>query len=98
MQYVRGLAHNLLSVCQLLTKGYSVVFKDDKCIINKNHTSNHIITITRLKNNIFPLDIASVEYLNVAKRDQASEELWHVCLGHLNYRSLMSLAHKQMVR
>lgn len=39
MQYVRGLAHNLLSVCQLLTKGYSVVFKDDKCIINKNHTA-----------------------------------------------------------
>lgn len=33
VEFVPGLALDLLSVGQLLTKGYSVVFKGDNCII-----------------------------------------------------------------
>lgn len=47
VQYILGLAHNLLSVGQLLANGYSVMFKDDKCIISNNHASNQAIIITR---------------------------------------------------
>lgn len=33
VQYVPDLAHNLLSVGQLMKSGYSVVFKNDSCVI-----------------------------------------------------------------
>lgn len=48
-----GLAHNLLSVGQLLTKRYLVVFENDKCIISDNQNKNQIISISRSRNNMF---------------------------------------------
>lgn len=45
VQFVPGLPHNLLSVGQLLTKGYTVVFNHDECIISHNKNRNHVITI-----------------------------------------------------
>lgn len=73
--YVLGLAHNLLSVGLLLTKGYSIVFKNDKCIINDNQEKNYIITISRSSNILFPLNIANVERLNIVVKSQTQEEL-----------------------
>lgn len=33
VQYVPGLAHNLLSVGQLVNSGYSVIFTRNECVI-----------------------------------------------------------------
>ncbi|KAH7670324.1 RNA-directed DNA polymerase protein [Dioscorea alata] len=81
MQYVPGLAHNLLSVGQLITKGYSVTFKDNKCVISGNKASNQVIEIMRSRNNMFPIDMASMEFMNVDVKNQSTEELWHCGLG-----------------
>lgn len=45
--FVPGLAHNLLSVGQLLSKGYSVMFTNDSCIITENQTKHEVITIQK---------------------------------------------------
>ncbi|KAH7655963.1 RNA-directed DNA polymerase protein [Dioscorea alata] len=88
VQFIPGLAHNLLNVGQLLTKVYSVVFDKDKCIISNKQTGNQVVLIQRTRNNMFPLDVSSVGRLNVAMKKQTSTELWHLRLGHSNYQSL----------
>lgn len=45
VQFIPWLAHNLLIVGQLLTKGYSIVFIHDCCIISDNHTKQQVIKI-----------------------------------------------------
>lgn len=98
VQFVPGLIHNLLSVGQLLIKGYSVVFENNQCIISDNQEKNWMISISRSSNNMFPLDITKMENLVLAMRSQTVDELWHLRLGHLNYKSLTSMAHIKMVR
>lgn len=46
---------------------------------------------------MFSVDVASIGRLNVVVASQAEAKLWHLRLGHLNYRSLMSMAQKKMV-
>lgn len=45
---------------------------------------------------MFPLNVASIGKLNVAVTSQTAAELWHLRLGHLNYRSMQLMAHKRM--
>ncbi|XP_022019806.1 uncharacterized protein LOC110919866 [Helianthus annuus] len=53
--YVKGLRHNLLSVGQLIKRGYTVKFQKDKCIIKD--ASNETLGIIRMTNNkMFPLN------------------------------------------
>lgn len=93
IQFIPGLAYNLLSVGQLLTKGYTVVFDHDKCIISDNK-KNHVITIQRTRNNMF--NVASIGRMIVAVVSQTTAELWHFYFRNLNYRSLHSMAQKRM--
>lgn len=97
VQLVPRLAHNLLSVGQLLSKGYSVTFKGNSCIIMDDQTKEHIVSIPRTVNNMFPLDITKVGRLNLAVNKQSVSELWHRRFGHLNYRSLRFLVQKKLV-
>lgn len=76
VQFVPGLAHNLLSVGQLLTKGYTVVFDKDECVISDKQTGNRVVAIQRTKNNMFPLDVNSIGWLNMAVVKQTPAELW----------------------
>lgn len=46
---------------------------------------------------MFPIDVSSIGRLNVAVPGQSSAELWHLCFGHLNYRSLKSMTQRKMV-
>lgn len=47
---------------------------------------------------MFPLNIENVESLNIAVKSQTPEELWHLRFGHLNYKSLMLLTRKKIVK
>ncbi|XP_039119907.1 uncharacterized protein LOC120256248 [Dioscorea cayenensis subsp. rotundata] len=60
VQYVLGLMHNLLSVGQLLLKGYSVLFEGNNCIIKDERIGNLIIFIPRTGNNMFLVDISEI--------------------------------------
>ena len=70
VQYVPGLVHNLLSVGQLLSGGYSVIFADDSCTIRDSRTGVQLVSIPRTRNNMFPLDAALIGSVNVAVNSQ----------------------------
>ncbi|KAG8474282.1 hypothetical protein CXB51_033938 [Gossypium anomalum] len=89
--FVPNIDQNLLSVGQLVEKGYSLVFKNGSCII-KDCYGQEMITVGMV-DKCFMLDVNQLEnkaYASLA--DNAS--LWHRRLGHANFRSL-DLLHKQ---
>ena len=59
VQYVPRLAHNLLSVGQLLNSGYSVLFENGACLIQDRSSKETIVKIAMGKNKMFPLDFSS---------------------------------------
>ncbi|KAH9707133.1 hypothetical protein KPL70_012460 [Citrus sinensis] len=95
--YVPNLTQNLLSVEQLIQKGFSIYFDDEKCkIIDK--TNNHTVAVVEMsKNKVFPLVMPLDE--NVALKTENSDlsNLWHLRYGHLNYKGLNLLKQKNMV-
>jgi hypothetical protein len=107
--YVSGLQHNLISIGQLLQKGYRIYFENGECLILDKKPSNRIIAKVKMtKNRMFPLRIQSEPFLEpqglqkVAELDfKASYKneswLWHLRLGHLNFKGLQLLYKKRMV-
>ena len=56
--HVKGLKHNLLSIGQLIQKGYRVYMEDDHCVIKDKHPSDRLIAkVPRKTNCLFPLRI-----------------------------------------
>lgn len=99
VSYVPGLAHNLLTVGQLLEKGCLIVFKDKQCIsYDKDDHSKIIAKTNMLQNRIFSFNLPceASTTLNVAYDD--SSWLWHIRYGHLNMKGLKLLYNKQMVK
>ncbi|XP_022003035.1 uncharacterized protein LOC110900455 [Helianthus annuus] len=54
--YVEGLKHNLLSIGQLIQKGYDVRFNNQECTI-KDSLGSHIGTVRMTGNKMFPLNM-----------------------------------------
>lgn len=46
---------------------------------------------------MFTVDITSIGRLNITMTNNTGSELWHLLLGHQNYRSLIYMALKKMV-
>eukprot|EP00253_Pinus_taeda_P025062 PITA_25062 len=105
--YVPGLKCNLLSIGQLIDKGYNVFFKDDMCTIRAIPPSKKIIAQVQMTSNrMFPLKLRADlnEGRTVAAvtqevfQEQVKDEnwLWHLRFGHLNFRGLNLLHRKGM--
>lgn len=96
VQYVPNLAHNLLSVGQLLDSGYSVVFDNGVCSIHDKKSGGLVVSIPMAQNKMFPLNVSNVQNCAlVAKFDDT--KLWHLRYGHLNEKCLKLLTRKNMV-
>ncbi|KAG8491616.1 hypothetical protein CXB51_014995 [Gossypium anomalum] len=94
MLFVPDIDQNLLSVGQLVEKGYSLVFKNDSCVIKDCHGQELIIV--GMVDKCFMLDVNKLEnkaYVNLS--DNAG--LWHKRLGHVNFRSLDLLQKQNLV-
>ncbi|XP_052483104.1 uncharacterized protein LOC128036220 [Gossypium raimondii] len=76
---------NLLSIAQLLEKGYSVVFKEKECqIFDPNGSSFMTVTMT---DKCFEVDWQNDSHLAcIASIDDS--KLWHQRLGHANFKSM----------
>lgn len=61
VQFVPNLPHNLLSVGQLLSSGYSVNFDDAACLIVDKKIGKQVVSVAKTMNNMLPLNIYDVK-------------------------------------
>lgn len=85
VQYVPELAVNLLSVSQIVKKGYSVRFEEDGCRI---YNGSSLVATAVLDNNMYRLKQGEHFGLSACG---SSAELWHRRLAHLNYTDMDKL-------
>ena len=96
VQYVPSLAHNLLSVGQLVEAGYSVRFGANQCEISDAETHKPVLRIKMSTNRMFPVEFnKGSKALVVTGTEQAV--LWHHRYGHLHSKGLKVLSTKEMV-
>ena len=98
---VSGLKHNLLSISQIIERGYHVNFMKDHCeIINKN-TQKIILTGYR-HGNIYEANLSSNTDGRItcllSKALTSEIWIWHKKLSHLNFSKLNELVRKDLVR
>ena len=88
VQYVPKLAHNLLSVGQLMASGYTVEFADGECIIKDKDACTLLARAQMIAHRLFPLEADGIGSANVTLSQHELSKLWHQRYGHLNNSSL----------
>ncbi|PKU84548.1 hypothetical protein MA16_Dca017934 [Dendrobium catenatum] len=89
--YVLDMKSNILSLGQLLEKGFDIHMKDKKITI-KNNSNELIAQVEMTRNRMFILNIKNgvMKYLKTCVKDQS--RLWHMRLGHLNFGDLNNMS------
>ncbi|RDX79370.1 hypothetical protein CR513_40214, partial [Mucuna pruriens] len=92
--YVLEINQNLLSVGQLLEKGFKVIFEDKSCII-KGPTGLEMFKV-KMKSKSFSFDPMKeqVAFSIIA----SSIDLWHKKLGHFHHLGMNYMLKNQLVR
>ncbi|KAK2973572.1 hypothetical protein RJ640_030697 [Escallonia rubra] len=95
--YVPEMKANILSMGQLLEKGYDIHMKD-KCLYLRDDKGSLITRVPMLSNRMFLMNIHhdAPKCLKACFDNQSW--LWHLRLGHLNFRGLKLLSTKNMVK
>ncbi|KAJ4719135.1 Retrovirus-related Pol polyprotein from transposon TNT 1-94 [Melia azedarach] len=95
--YVPNMKSNILSLGQLLEKGYDIHMKDYSLFI-RDDKGNLITKVKMSKNIMFSLNIQNdvAKCLKACYKD--ASWLWHLRFGHLNFGGIELLAKKEMVR
>ena len=95
--YVPNMRSNILSLGQLLEKGYDIHMKGNNLSI-KDDMNNLIATVEMTKNRMFVINIQNdvAKCLKACYKD--ASWLWHLRFGHLNFGGLELLSKKNMVR
>ncbi|KAM7489733.1 hypothetical protein LguiB_027217 [Lonicera macranthoides] len=93
--YVPKINQNLLSVTQLLEKGYKVLFEDKHCVIKD--TKGIEVFKVQMKGKSFALDLMKEEQAAVHKEDN-NTILWHKRLGHFHHAALLFMKKNNMVK
>lgn len=94
--YVPGMKSNLMSVGQLLEKGYSVTMRD--AVLQLFDNSDKLVLKSKLsRNRTFKCNVkdSGVKVLSTVTESQSW--LWHRRFGHLNFKSLTQLSEKELV-
>ena len=84
---------NLLSIAQLLEKGYSVMFKDNQCQINDPSGSK--LMAVPMANKSFVVDWTRESDTAYTVTSDESK-LWHQRLGHANFRSMARMVREDL--
>ncbi|KAL3500572.1 hypothetical protein ACH5RR_039665 [Cinchona calisaya] len=96
--FAPSLAHNLLSVGQLLDSGFFVLFDDGMCVTKNKRIGHVLVNIRMTPNRVFPLETSNIEHaLVVSQKNVAVSKLWHLRYGHLNMYGLRFLSENEMV-
>ncbi|CAL5368182.1 unnamed protein product [Camellia sinensis] len=93
--YVPEINQNLLSVTQLLEKGYKVLFEDKNCVIKDTKVIE--VFKVQMKDKSFALDLMKEEQAAVHK-DDSNTVLWHKRLGHFHHAALLFMKKNNLVK
>ena len=94
--YVPNMKNNILRLGQLLEKGYHIHMNN--CSLSRRDANNNFIAKVPIpKNRMFVINIQSdaAKCLKTCCKD--SSWLWHLRLGHINFKSLELLSKKKTV-
>ena len=92
--YVPKLSENLLSVPQLMKKGYTLKFLDTSCEISKN---GKVVLFVHMKDNSLVIDFNQQNQSAMSTKVQEDSQLWHRRFGHFNYATLKQMQTQQIV-
>lgn len=94
--YSPKLEYNLLSVGQLMKKGYAILFDDDECAIISKETGKIMTKVLVLSNNMFVLHPTRITqaHAHLTKVDDDTLR-WHCRFGHLYFDGLKHLHNKK---
>ena len=95
--YVPNLTQNLLSVGQLLRKGYSVYFDNDKCEIVDKKNNIIVAKINMSSNKVFLFELPLEKNFAFKSEQSNLSYLWRLRYGHLNSKGVRLLKQKNMV-
>ena len=92
--YVPDIDKNLLSVRQLLEKGFKVFFENKQCTINDPY-DNEVIRI-KMRGKSFSLDPMEKEQAAYTAV-MTNTETWHKRLGHFHHAKILNMQKKDLV-
>ncbi|GKA48303.1 hypothetical protein Tco_0741261 [Tanacetum coccineum] len=95
--FIPKLAHNLLSIRQLMSSGLVIVFDDGYCYIQDKRSGQTIAKVGMTTNRMFPLDVSSVKEKAMVVKAWKDSDIWHLRYGHLHLNGLKLLKNKDMV-
>lgn len=95
--YVPKLAHNLLSVGQLIGSGFNVNFSNCGCNIENVETGVQVLYTQRNEHNLFPVEFSKDEKINVAMFADGLSSLWYRRFDHQNFQGLHVLHEYNML-
>ena len=91
--FVPEIQQNLLSVGQLIERGFKVAFEDNFCLI-RDAASQDIFKI-KMKGKIFALNPLEEEQFAFPIKENITE-VWHKRLGHYHHQGLLQMKSKKM--
>lgn len=94
---VPGLTYNLLSIGQLMTSEYCILFDNGACFIKDKKSGQNIVTVKMASNKMFPREVSIVEESVLIIKRCSKAKLWHLHYGHLNVNGMKLLSQKEIV-
>ncbi|KAL4388782.1 hypothetical protein GQ457_09G029540 [Hibiscus cannabinus] len=94
--YVPAMKNNIISLGQLLEKGYEVHMKNRSLSI-KNKNGELVVQVDMTRNRLFTIDIESGEVKCMKTAIKDDSWLWHLRYGHLGFTGMKLLSKAKMV-
>ena len=95
--YVPNMKNNILSLGQLLERGY-VINMANRCLLIRDERERLITKVQTTKNKMFLLNVQGGDVKCLSACVKSTSCLWHLRFGHLNFDGLKLLEKKSMVR
>ncbi|GJV33591.1 putative ribonuclease H-like domain-containing protein [Tanacetum coccineum] len=108
VSFIKELEHfNLFSRSQICDKHHKVLFTETECLVVspdfKMPDENHILLKVPRQHNMYSFDMKTPSLIKnyaclIAKATYDESKLWHMRLGHINFKNLNKLVKGNLVR
>ncbi|GKC02977.1 hypothetical protein Tco_0994587 [Tanacetum coccineum] len=92
-----NLAHNLLSIGQLMSSGLVIIFDDGYCYIQDKRSGQRIAKIGMTTSRMFPLYVSLGKEKVMVVKAWKDSHIWHLRYDHLHLNGMKLLKSKDMV-